>query len=90
MLTETLFVNVPPFGVITGAATVAGAETLSAKAAVFLRLPLVAVTVIGKLPVGVAMVVETVSTEEQLGLQDVADQLEVAPEGSPKTLKETA
>ena len=88
MLTETLFVKLPPLGVIRGVATAEGAVTVSAKAAVFFRLPAVAVTVIGKVPAGVDAVVAMVSTEEQLGLHDGTEKFAVAPEGSPETLKE--
>ena len=88
-MTDTLLVNVPPLGVITGAATADGGETVSAKAVVFLRLPLVAVTVIGKLPVGVDADVTILSAATQLGLQDGADRFAVAPEGRPETAKLT-
>ena len=89
MLTETLFVKLPPLGVSTGAATADGAATVSAKAAAFFRLPAVAVTVIGKLPVGVDADVTILSAATQLGLQDGADRFAVAPEGRPETAKLT-
>ena len=48
------------------------------------------VTVIGKVPVGVAPVVAIVSMLEQVGLQEPRENVGVAPAGSPEAAKLTA
>jgi hypothetical protein len=71
-------------------ATVKGAVTLRVKAVVLVTPPPVAVTVTGKLPVGVALLVAIVKTEEHAGLQEAEEKDPAAPAGRPETLKETA
>jgi hypothetical protein len=93
MVTATEFVKLPPLGVIVGVATVEtaiGADTVKVKAVLLVMLPPVAFTVTGKFPVGVDPVVPIVSTVEQVGVQEVAENEPVAPEGSPEALNDTA
>ena len=89
MVTATEFVNVPPFGLIVGVATVGGVVTPSVNPVVLVTPPPEAVTVIVELPTGVAAVVPTVRTVEQEGLQEGEEKDAVAPVGSPETENET-
>lgn len=81
--------KVPPSGLIVGVATVAGAVTLRVSALVFVTPAPVAVIVIGKLPVGVEVVVPMLKTVEQVGLHEGSENDEIAPEGIPEALKDT-
>ena len=89
IVTDTVFVKLPPFGLITGMATVCGL-TFKLNVVVFVVPPPDAVTVMVELPATVDAVVLMVSVEEQVGLQLAKDNEAVAPEGSPDTEKETA
>jgi hypothetical protein len=77
-------------GVGTEEATVVtGARTVSVKPVLLVIPPPLAVTAIGKLPVGIELVVLIFNALEQLGLQ-LADAREAsAPLGNPETEKET-
>lgn len=79
--------KLPPLGVIVGVATVGAAATLRVKAVV---LPdrAVELTVIGKLPAGVDVVVLIVNIGEQLAVQEAGEKLPVAPVGNPETANE--
>ena len=91
-VTETEFVKLPPLGVIVGVATVdtTAAATFRVKTVVLVTPPPVEVTVTGKLPAGVELLVVIPRTVEQDGLQ-VGDEKEpLAPEGSPDTVNDNA
>ena len=63
-------------------------RTVRRNVVVLVTPPPVAVTVIGKVPPGIAPVVPTVNMEEQLRLQAVCEKDPVAPDGKPATEKE--
>ena len=92
IVTERELVKLPPFGVIVGVATVdaIGAVTVKVKAVLLVMPPAAALIVTEKFPVGVDPVVPIVSTVEQVGVQEVAENEPVAPEGSPEALNDTA
>jgi hypothetical protein len=75
--------KLPPLGVMVGVATVRASVTLRVKAVVLITPPPVDVTVIGKLPAGVAPVVLIVNTVEHAGVQEADEKDAVAPEGTP-------
>src|SRR5262249_17219288 len=89
IVTVAEFVKFPPFGLMTGVATVC-ALTFKPNVVVLVIPPPDAVTVMLELPAAADAVVLMVSVEEQLGLQLAEDNEAVAPEGSPDTEKETA
>jgi len=91
MLTVAEFVKFPPLGVIVGVATVGRTAevTLRVNAVVRVMPPPVEVTVIGKLPVGVAVLVQIPSTVEQVGLHIPTEKLAEAPVGSADVVKLT-
>ena len=91
-VTETEFVKLPPLGVIAGVATVdtTAAATLRVKAVVLVTLPPVEVTVTGKLPTGVELLVVILRAVEQDGLHVVDEKEPLAPEGSPDTVNDNA
>jgi hypothetical protein len=72
-----------------GAATVPAAVTVSVKDVVLLVAPPAAVTVTGKVPAGVDVLLAIVRTVEHAGRQETAENEPVAPEGSPETANET-
>lgn len=63
--------------------------TLNVTVAVWLRLPLVPVTVSVKLPAVVELVVDTVNVDDPDPLIEDGLKLAVAPPGEPLTLKDT-
>ena len=89
-MTDTEFENVPPFGVIVGAARVNVVTTLRVNAVVLVTPPPVAVTMIGKLPIVVDPVVLIVNPDEHVAIQEAGEKEAVAPLGRPAMLKETA
>jgi hypothetical protein len=90
MVIDTEPVKFPPLGLIVGEATVPAAVTFNVRLVVFAIPRPVAVTMMGKLPVGVEAVVLTDKTVEQLGLHDGIEKDDVAPAGIPETAKATA
>jgi len=89
-VTETELVKLPPLGLIVGVAAVGRLFTVKLKVVVLVTPPPVAVTVIGKVPAGVELVVLTVRVEEQVGLQEADEKEAVAPVGRPEAEKVTA
>jgi len=81
--------KLPPCGVIVGVATVKASVTVRVNAVVFVTLPPVELTVIGKLPAAVDAVVLIVNTVEHDGVQETPENEPLAPDGNPDTLKET-
>ena len=67
----------------------AGTATVSLKDAVCDSDPAVAFTVIAYEPAAVAVDVDTVRVELQVGLHDAAENEAVAPDGRPETVRET-
>ena len=67
-----------------------GPVTLSVRAVVFVTPPPLAVTVRGKLPVGVEAFVLIVNFVEHTGLQEREEKAVVAFDGAPETLNDTA
>ena len=91
MLTVAEFVKFPPLGVIVGVATVGRTAevTLRVNAVVRVMPPPVEVTVMGKFPVGVVVLVRSCRTVAQVGLQVPIEKLAEAPEGSVDVVKLT-
>jgi len=89
-VTETEFVKLPPLGLMVGVATVdtTAAVTLRVKAVVLVTPPPVEVTVTGKLPAGVELLVVMLRSVEQDGLHVVDEKEPLAPEGSPDTVND--
>jgi len=76
---------------VVGAGVAVNASvTLSVKAVALVTSPPIAEIVMGKLPAGVAPLVEMFNNVEHAGLQEAEEKNPVAPEGSPETAKETA
>ena len=86
----TEFVKLPPLGVTVGVATVdtIGALTVRVKVVVFVTPPALAPTVIVELPAGVDALVAMLRAEEQAGLQELAENEPVAPDGNPDTVND--
>jgi hypothetical protein len=74
---------------IVGVPIVTANVTLRVNTVVLVTPPPVDVMVIGKLPAGVEPVVLMFNTVEHAGVQEAAEKVAVAPDGSAETLKET-
>ena len=81
--------KLPPFGLMTGVATV-GKLTVKLNVVVLVTPLAAALTVMLEFPAAVELLVLMVRVEEQLGLQLAEDNEAVVPEGNPDTEKETA
>jgi hypothetical protein len=75
---------------MVGVATVdtIGTLTVRVKDVVFVTPPPVALTVIVELPAGVEALVAMLRVEEQVGLQELAENEPVAPDGNPDTVND--
>ena len=88
-VTDTEPEKLPPLGVMVGAATVGMSDTVRLNDVDLDNPPPLPVTVMGKVPVGVRLVVTIDRVDEQVGPQEAVERTELAPLGSPETEKDT-